>query len=42
MKKQKKSLNQNLTLKKSHAEFASHKNFYRNYAARIRGNYPES
>ena len=28
-------------LKKSHAEFTSHKNFQRNYAARIRGNYHE-
>ena len=31
----KKSLHQNLTPKKSHDEFPSHKNFQRNYAARI-------
>ena len=37
-----KSLDQNLTLKKSHAEFPSHKNFQRNYVARICGNYHES
>ena len=37
-----KSLNQNLILKKSHVEFPSHKNFQRNYAAKIRGNYHES
>ena len=35
----KNSLDQNLTPKKSHAEFPSHKNFERNYAAGIHGNY---
>ena len=35
----KKSLDQNLTPKKSHAEFPSHKNFQRNYAAGIHVNY---
>ena len=38
----KNSLDQNLTPKKSHTEFPSHKNFQRNYAAQIRGNYHES
>ena len=38
----KNSLDQNLTPKNSHAEFLSHKNFQRNYAAEIRGNYHES
>ena len=38
----KNSLDQNLTPKKSHTEFPSHKNFQRNYAAQIRGNYNES
>ena len=38
----KKSLDQNLTPQKSHAEFPSHKNFQRNYVARICGNYHES
>ena len=33
----KKSLDQNLTPQKCHAEFPSHKNFQRNYTARIRG-----
>ena len=37
-----KFLDQNLTPKNSHAEFPSHKNFQRNYAAGIRGNYHES
>ena len=32
----------NQTPKNSHAEFPSHKNFQRNYAAGIRGNYHES
>ena len=31
----KKSLDQNLTPKQSHAEFSSHKNFQRNYMAQI-------
>ena len=35
----KNSLDQNLTPKKFHAEFPSHKNFERNYAAGIHGNY---
>ena len=38
----KKSLDQHLTPQKSHAEFPSHKNFQRNYVARICGNYHES
>lgn len=38
----KNSLDPNLTPKKSHAEFLGHKNFQRNYVARICGNYPES
>ena len=38
----KKSLDQNLTLKKSHAKFPSHKNFQRNYAAGIRRSYLKS
>ena len=38
----KKSLDQNLTPQKSHAEFPSHKNFQRNYVARICGNYHKS
>ena len=38
----KKSLDQNLTPKKSHAKFTSHKNFQRNYAAGIRENYHKS
>ena len=38
----KKFLNQNLTPQKSHAEFPSHKNFQRNYAAGMRGNYHEA
>ena len=40
--KPKKSLDQNLTPKKSHAEFPSHKNFQRYYAAGVRGKHPES
>ena len=35
----KNSLDQNLTPQKSHAEFPSQKNFERNYAAGIHGNY---
>ena len=38
----KKSLDQTLTLKKSHAKFPSHKNFQRNHAAGIRRNYLKS
>ena len=38
----KKSLDQNLIPKKSHAEFPSHKNFQRNYAVGVCGNYHES
>ena len=33
---------QNLTPKKSHAEFPSHKNFQRYYVAGVRGKHPES
>ena len=36
------SLDQNLIPQKSHAEFPSHKNFQRNYAAGVCGNYHES
>ena len=36
------SLDQNLTPKKSHAEFLSHKNFQRNYTDGMRRNYHES
>ena len=35
----KNSLDQNLTPQKSHAEFPTHKNFERNNAAGIHGNY---
>ena len=37
----KKSLDQNLTPQKCHAEFPSHKNFQRNYTARIRGEHTQ-
>ena len=37
--KHKKFLDQNLTPKKSHAEFPTHKNFERNNGAGIHGNY---
>ena len=37
--KPKKSLDQNLSPQKSQAEFPSHKNFQRNYTARIRGDH---
>ena len=37
----KKSLDQNLTPQKCHAEFPSHKNFQRNYTARICGEHTQ-
>ena len=37
----KKSLDQNLTPQKCHPEFPSHKNFQRNYTARIRGEHTQ-
>ena len=42
VKTPKKSLDENLTPKKSLANFASHKNFQSNYSARIHGNCHES